>query len=318
MHTRVGISVIGAIASLFVATLPGLSAGAPLVASSPGPEGMAATELTRPATASGLAGTGDPRLSPSRVSPSQPSPSQARTPGEILEAAFVNRYSVDLVTQIELVMRGRRGQERGRTIAAVTKVVDGRVYSIGRLLSPEYLRGMTVLMMETEDRGQDAFIFMPSLDKVRRITTAQRSDAFFGSDLTYEDIEQQRAEDFEIDAMETEHLDGEPVYTIRARPARPENYARVDFTVAQSDGALLKIQYSKRNAEHPYRVLRALREDMINLGGHVLPTQIRVENTSRGTHTEVRLTQMSIDLEIPTRIFSVRTLESRAPLPRVR
>jgi hypothetical protein len=308
MHPRFAISAIGAIASLFVATFPGLSAGAPSVASSPGPEGMAATELTRPAAASGLAGTGDPRLSPS----------QARTPGEILEAAFVNRYSIDLVTQIELVMRGRRGQERGRTIAAVTKVVDGRVYSIGRLLSPEYLRGMTILMMETEDRGQDAFVFMPSLDKVRRITTAQRSDAFFGSDLTYEDIEQQRAEDFEIDAMEAEHLDGEPVYKIRARPARPENYARVDFTVAQSDGALLKIQYSKRNAEHPYRVLRALREHMINLGGHVLPTQIRVENTSRGTHTEVRLTQMSIDLEIPTRIFSVRTLESRAPLPRVR
>ena len=331
MHTRVGISVIGAIASLFVATLPGPSAGAPLAASSPGPEGMAATELTRPAAASGLAGTGDPRLSPAQVSParvspsqatpSQPSPSQAsqaRTPGEILEAAFVNRYSIDLVTQIELVMRGRRGQERGRTIAAVTKVVDGRVYSIGRLLSPEYLRGMTVLMMENDDRGQDAFVFMPSLDKVRRITTAQRSDAFFGSDLTYEDIEQQRADDFEIDAMEAEHLDGEPVYKILARPARPQNYARVDFTVAQSDGALLKIQYSKRNAEHPYRVLRALREHMINLGGHVLPTQIRVENTSRGTHTEVRLTQMSIDLEIPTRIFSVRTLESRAPLPRVR
>ena len=326
MHTRVGISVIGAIASLFVATLPGLSAGAPSVASSPGSEGMAATELTRPAAASGLAGTGDPRLSPSLASPaqappSQPSPSQAsqvRTPGEILEAAFVNRYSIDLVTQIELVMRGRRGKERGRTIAAVTKVVDGRVYSIGRLLSPEYLRGMTVLMMETEDRGQDAFVFMPSLDKVRRITTAQRSDAFFGSDLTYEDIEQQRAADFEIDAMEAEHLGGEPVYKIRARPARPENYARVDFTVAQSDGALLKIQYSKRNAEDPYRVLRALREHMIDLGGHVLPTQIRVDNTSRGTHTEVRLTQMSIDLEIPTRIFSVRTLESRAPLPRVR
>ncbi len=308
MHTRVVIFGIGAIASLFVATLPGLSAGVPSVASSLGSEGMAAAELTRPAAASGLAGTGDPRLSPS----------EARTPGEILEAAFVNRYSIDLVTQIELVMRGRRGQERGRTIAAVTKVVDGRVYSIGRLLSPEYLRGMTVLMMETEDRGQDAFVFMPSLDKVRRISTAQRSDAFFGSDLTYEDIEQQRAEDFEIYAMEAEQLDGEPVYKIRARPARPENYARVDFTVAQSDGALLKIQYSKRNAEHPYRVLRALREHMINLGGHVLPTQIRVENTSRGTHTEVRLTQMSIDLEIPTRIFSVRTLESRAPLPRVR
>jgi hypothetical protein len=247
-----------------------------------------------------------------------PSAIPALSPGEVLEAAFVNRYSVDLVTQIELVMRDGRNRERRRTIAAVTKVVDGRVYSIGRLLSPEYLRDMTVLMMESENREQDAFVFMPSLDKVRRITTAQRSDAFFGSDITYEDIEQQRAEDFEFDGMEIGRLGEESVYRIQARPARVDNYARAVFTVAQSDFALLEILYYKRSAEAPYRIIRASREHMTVLDGHVLPTRIHVENTMRGTQTDVLLTKMRTDLEIPTRIFSVRTLESRAPLPRAR
>lgn len=247
-----------------------------------------------------------------------PSEIPTLSPSEVLEAAFVNRYSVDLVTQIELVMRDRRNQERRRTIAAVTKVVDGHVYSIGRLLSPEYLRDMTVLMMESENREQDAFVFMPSLDKVRRITTAQRSDAFFGSDVTYEDIEQQRAEDFEFDGMETGWLREESVYRIQARPARIDNYARVVFTIAQNDFALLEVRYYKRSAEAPYRIIRAPREHMISLSGHVLPTRINVENTMRGTETDVLLTKMRTDVEIPTRIFSVRTLESRAPLPRAR
>ena len=35
----------------------------------------------------------------------------------------------------------------------------------------------------------------------------------------------------------------------------------------------------------------------------------------RGTHTEVQLSDLDIELEIPNRIFSVRTLESKAPLP---
>lgn len=236
---------------------------------------------------------------------------------EILEAAFVNRYSVDLVTRIRLIMHGKRGQQRERTIAAVTKVVDGRVYSIGRLLAPEYLRDMTVLMLETEDRGQDAFVFMPSLEKVRRITTAQRSDSFFGSDVTYEDIEQQRADQFELGAVEEAEFGGEAVYRVHARPARRGNYARVIFTVAQSDSALLKIRYYKRDAEGPYRVIQAPRTDMVLLGGHVLPTRLSVENRIRGTRTDVELSKMSVDLEIPTRIFSVRTLESRAPLPQL-
>ena len=42
--------------------------------------------------------------------PGDSSPGSATT---ILEAAFVNRYSIDLVVQIELVMHGRRGQTRG-------------------------------------------------------------------------------------------------------------------------------------------------------------------------------------------------------------
>jgi len=177
---------------------------------------------------------------------------------------------------------------------------------------------MTVLMMESENREQDAFVFMPSLDKVRRITTAQRSDAFFGSDITYEDIEQQRADDFEFDGMEVEQLGEESVYQIQTRPARVENYARAVFTIAQSDYALLEIQYFKRGTEAPFRIIRAPREHMTVLDGHVLPTRINVENTMRGTQTEVLFSKMRTDVEIPTRIFSVRTLESRAPLPRAR
>lgn len=243
------------------------------------------------------------------------SPGSATT---ILEAAFVNRYSIDLVVQIELVMHGRRGQTRERTIRAATKVIDDRVYSIGRLLSPEYLRNMTVLMIENEDRGQDAFIFMPSLGKVRRITTAQRSDAFFGSDVTYEDIEQQRADDFEIDSLEEIDHDGEPAYLIGARPRRTGNYARAVFTVAKADNALLELDYYKKDAEEPYRVIEAPRAEMVRMGEHVLPTHLRVENRTRGTRTEVYLDKMSVDVEIPRKVFSVRTLESKAPLPRVR
>jgi hypothetical protein len=236
----------------------------------------------------------------------------------ILESAFVNRYSIDLVAQIELVMHGRGGQTRARTIRAATKVIDGRVYSIGRLLSPEYLRDMTILMIETEDRGQDAFIFMPSLDKVRRITTAQRSDAFFGSDVTYEDIEQQRADDFEFDSLEEIDHDGERAYVVHARPARKGNYARAVFTIAKADSALLGVDYYKRNAEEPYRVIEAPRAEMVRMGDHILPTHLSVENRVRGTRTEVYLEKMSVDVDIPRRVFSVRTLESRAPLPRVR
>lgn len=233
----------------------------------------------------------------------------------VLEAAFTNRYKIDLITTIELVMHGRGGQQRQRTIEAVTKVIDGRINSIGRLVAPEYLRGMTVLMIETDDRGQNAFVYMPSLGRVRRITTAQRGDAFFGSDVTYEDIERQHVDEFDFDGMEAGEFDGEPVYHVHVRPNRRYNYARAIFTIAQSDSAMLQTRYYKRDTDEPYRVIAAPRAHMVDLAGHVLPTRLKVENHMRGTHTEVQLSDLDIELEIPNRIFSVRTLESKAPLP---
>jgi hypothetical protein len=115
--------------------------------------------------------------------------------------------------------------------------------------------------------------------------------------------------------MEAGQLDGESVYRIHARPARSRNYERVTFTVAKSDSALLNVLYYKRDAEEAYRVVEAPREHMIVLDGHVLPTRLTVENRMRGTRTDVQLSKMRTDIEIPTRIFSVRTLESRSPIP---
>jgi hypothetical protein len=242
-------------------------------------------------------------------------PAEAEAARELLQSAFANRYEVDLTTQIDLVVHSRSGQQRKRTLNAVTKVIDDRVHSLGRLTSPEHLRGMTVMMMEADDRSHDAFIYMPSLDKVRRINTSQRGDAFFGTDVTYEDIEHQTVADYNFLKVTREVVDGEPALLIHASPKRRFNYDRVVFTIAEKDGAILGADYFKRGADEPYRVLSAPRSHMIETGGHVLPTRMRVENRMKGSHTDVALRNLRTDQEIDDRIFSVRTLESGRDLP---
>ena len=242
-------------------------------------------------------------------------PAEADVARDVLKAAFANRYEVDLTTQIDLVVHSRSGQKRKRTLNAVTKVIDDRVHSMGRLTSPENLRGMTVMMVEAEDRSHDAFIFMPSLNKVRRINTSQRGDAFFGTDVTYEDIEHQTVTDYTFHKITREEIDGEPTYRIHASPKRRFNYDRVVFTIAEKDGAILGAEYFKRDTDEPYRVLSAPRSHMVESGGHVLPTRMRVENRMKGSHTDVALRNLRTDQAIDNRIFSVRTLESGRDLP---
>jgi hypothetical protein len=174
---------------------------------------------------------------------------------------------------------------------------------------------MTILTIEALDRNHEAFVYLPSLKKVRRVTTAQRGDSFLGSDVTYEDLERRRVEDYELERLATSELGGEPVYLIDGRPRRDSSYAHVIFVIAQADGAMLETRYFKRGDESPCRVISAPRGGMIQQDGHVVPTQLTVYNRVRGTSTEVRLDGLRINPPIDEHVFTVTTLELQRELP---
>jgi hypothetical protein len=247
--------------------------------------------------------------------PDSPAVVAAETSESVLAAAFRNRYAVDSNSNIELVMRSASGSEQSRQIHLVTKMIKGRLNSISRLNEPEYLRGMTILTIEKGGGRHDAFVFLPSLDKVRRITTAQKGDAFFGSDITYEDLERRRVEEFDLEALETAELDGEPVYRIRGAMIEKGTYSRIEFIIAQSDHSILVTRYYKRGQESPYRVIVAPRATMLAQGGHVLPTRLIASDELRGTVTEVLIHNLRVNPPLDDRLFTVATLEQERKLP---
>ncbi|MBW2493882.1 MAG: outer membrane lipoprotein-sorting protein [Deltaproteobacteria bacterium] len=233
----------------------------------------------------------------------------------VLAAAFENRYAIDAISRVELVMRGGSDEEIRRKVHYITKIIDQRLHSIARLTAPEYLRGMTILTIEQRDRSHDAFAFIPSLGKTRRVTTAQKGDAFFGSDLTYEDLERKRTDEFELGELALAESEGEAIYRIGVAPVHKGIYSRVEFDVAQLDHAILATRYYKSGESEPYRVLESPRSSMVERGGHVLPSRLLVRDVNRGTSTEVLISDLEVDASIPDRIFTVSTLEQKRKLP---
>jgi hypothetical protein len=250
-----------------------------------------------------------PTIGLSEAAASEVGDAVMRPAEEILSVAFANRYDCDLRAEIELRMRNRSGSERRRLVKAAVKRIGGRLHSVGRLVSPQYLKGMTVMSIENQDRSDDSFVYLPSLGRVRRITTAQRADSFLGSDLTYRDLERQRLEDYEIGTVQTQRVGEEPAFLVRAHPLKDPAYDHLDFLVAKRDSAILEVRYFKRGGEAPSRLIQAPRESMIVLTGHVLPTRLVVGNPIRGTSTEVIFRNLVVNPPIDDREFSLGALE---------
>jgi hypothetical protein len=249
--------------------------------------------------------------------PAAVAPAPAEESAEsMLEAAFANRYDVDTIYDLELVTDGPRGHSQ-RRLHTVTKIVDGRSHSIGRLTEPATVRGMTVMIIETDDGDRDTFIYLPALKRGRRVSGAQRSDSFLGTELNFEDFERQRTGDFTLERLADEEVEGERCAVIRGVPRESAAYAKVDFLVAV-DGAILEYRYWKSGGPAPYRTIHAPRDHMQLRNGHLLPTRFTVTNVIRDITTDAVIHEMDVAPEIDGRIFSIRTLEQERSLPKIR
>jgi hypothetical protein len=230
----------------------------------------------------------------------------------LLREALAVRYGCDLRARVRLVLRDRRGRERTRELETVTSHGDGRMRSLGRVLEPASLRGMTILTLEERDRADDVFVFLPQLGRARRVATSQRGDAFLGSDLSYDDFERHRAEDYRVLDVVPEELGGEPALRLVSRPRRG-GWARVDFVVAASDRAILEVAYHRTEGTVA-RVVASPRSGIVAHENARIPTRLLAASPGRGTSTEVEVLALELDAEIDERIFSVVTLEARRKL----
>jgi hypothetical protein len=234
-------------------------------------------------------------------------------PGELLRRAFDRRYGADTHQQMTLRLRSGGREVQRQRIEVVTHTEDGRLHALARFTAPPDLRDTALLVLEQEGRPDDYFLYLPALDRVRRVSGAQRGDSFMGTDLTYEDLERRRIDEFEDLRAEAGSLP-EPVVVVSARPRHAAAYERVEFAIAPGDAALLETRYYGRASPDPYKVIRFPREHLHEEAGYSVPTRIAVANLRKGTETEVTVEELRLDPDLDLRLFTTDALLREAKL----
>jgi len=236
------------------------------------------------------------------------------SPAAWLGRAFARRYGAATHQQLVLSLRVDGREVKRQQIEVVTQMEQGRLRALARFTAPEDLRDTALLVLEQDGRPDDYFLYLPSLDRVRRVSGAQRGDSFMGTDLTYEDLERRRAEDFVELRAEPGTVAGEPVLRIGARPRLEARYERIEFLIATRDAALLETRYFGRASAGPTKVIRFPRGQLREEAGFSVPQRIEVENLRTGTRTEVSVTALEIGASVDLRLFTTDALLREAAL----
>lgn len=159
-------------------------------------------------------------------------------------------------------------------------------------------------------KGDELWMYLPSIEKVQRISGHMLRQGLMGSDFSYEDM--MEANDLRTRYKATvtgkETKDGRPCY-------------KVEMTALKDD-----VSYPKRvswmDAEHNIPVREELyalsgmmvkvisMSDVQSFGTRKFPTRIVAEDKlQQGSKTEMRFTSMEFAVDVPEEVFSMRWLE---------
>ena len=152
--------------------------------------------------------------------------------------------SVDLLMEL----RNANGDKSERYIRMKTLEVRGDGdKSISVFDRPADVKGTAMLTYTHKQDADDQWLYLPALKRVKRISSANKSGPFMGSEFAYEDLSSQEVEKYRYKWLRDEDLNSEKCFVIERYPVdKNSGYTREVVWVDQSQYRTLKVDYYDR------------------------------------------------------------------------
>ncbi|MDR1950426.1 MAG: outer membrane lipoprotein-sorting protein [Spirochaetaceae bacterium] len=234
-----------------------------------------------------------------------------------VDAAAIVKESRNLVdaetvsTRSRMVITAKDGRTSERIIDQYSKEDSGgRVRTVVVFQQPASVRNTRFLTMENAAGGDDRWIFLPSLGKVRRIASSEGGGSFMGTDFAYDDMSLQTrgAEKDAHRLLREESLNGKACYVIES--------------VSGDSGFLYSkyIQWIDKEIKIPWKAeLYDRRSNLIKLmevlevkevQGQLTPNITKMTTVAEGTSTMVYMDIIKYNDPVPEGVFTTNYLET--------
>lgn len=239
----------------------------------------------------------------------QPAGAGDVAPRAIVEAAFDRMFNYPSVRSVTLRVhrRGRAPVVRAFDVAYAR--LEGRGRTLLRFTAPDYLRGSALLILEEPDGRSDVWIYQPELRRPRRVGASQKGDPFFGSDLSYEDLEHHAWRRFRLARRADASEAGRPCYVVGAEPPSDSQYSQVVVYVERERLALLRLDLYRSGSALPVKTLQVAPAEIVEAAGILRPRRMWMRQAGRDAATEVVFDRIESDVAITEEVFAAMRLE---------
>jgi len=233
----------------------------------------------------------------------------AATAGRALADAVYNRPDGDTMaafSRMTLTAHGSRERER-EFFSYRADFPDGQSRALIRFVSPGNIAGTGLLIHNVPESENDQWLFLPALERIRRVSGESRGGRFVQSVIYYEDLQDRRPEEDSHRLLGESTYGDVPVQLLESVPRDGDRstYSRRVSWIHPSLKLPLRIDFYEAGPE-PAKRFEVMRLEEV--GGYWTATETVFTALDSGEATRVLLLRVRYDLGLPESLFSTRSL----------
>ncbi|RCW56234.1 MULTISPECIES: outer membrane lipoprotein-sorting protein [Halanaerobium] len=229
--------------------------------------------------------------------------------GEEIMKKVYNRETGDSRTaNLKMILVNKQGSKRIREIKQFEKDFGEVDKKIMFFISPADVRNTSFMNWSYDsEQSDDQWIFLPALNKVKRISSENKSDYFMGSDFTYDDLGDRTLAEDEHKLIGEDTIHDKEVYVVENIPvAEDDLYSRTVTYVWKDKWIGLKKEFYDREGE----LLKVLTVNEVKeISGILTIVDSEMHNLQNEHRTILKNSEVEYNTSIDANLFSERMMK---------
>jgi hypothetical protein len=182
----------------------------------------------------------------------------------------------------------------------------GNSKSVLRFTAPAEVKGVALLIVNHPDRSSDQWMWTPSIARERRIALQDRSTRFFGTDFSFEDLEERDLAQFEYKLLGEENVGSVTCWKIESRPRQTKvsQYSHSYLWVRKDNYVFAQIE----NYKQKDLIRRAIYSEIHNDQGYWTAHTIEMQDLKRNSRTILKLEKLQYNVPMKDEDFTLQAL----------
>ena len=183
----------------------------------------------------------------------------------------------------------------------------GESKAVLRFTAPSELKGLALLIVNHPDRSSDQWMWTPAIERERRIALQDRSTRFFGTDFSFEDLEERDINLFDYKMLGEEAIDATPCWKIESKPkeSKSSQYSSSMLSIRKDNYVTVQIE----NYSNSRLVRRIHYSDLEKVDNIWTPRTVEVFDTGRNSRTVLKIEKLQYNAPMKDEDFTLEALK---------